>query len=144
GLIDQVGSPTGALDMISGAYLVGQTAPSIEVRGGAGVGFSPVTVLPKGDYARIIGQDGIWKQIICPPAAAPWDGECWVPEEPFTAVYNDDPLDESPIPSPAQAKAAPPAIEPMVTTPPVAVDPESLCISIDTGVIGEIRICPEP
>lgn len=143
GLIDQVGSPTGALDVISGPYLIGQTEPSIEIRGGPGVGFAPVSALSQGEYARVVGHDGIWQQIVCPPSAAPWDGECWVPEEPFTVAYNDAPVDETSSAPPATAAAATPAAAaPTVIPAPVTIDPDSLCITVDTVVLGEIKICP--
>jgi hypothetical protein len=90
-LIDQLGSPIGAADMISGPYLVGQYSPAVAVRSGPGTEFSMVGNLAEGEYARITGRGRGWWQIACPQHVYVRGTACWVTGgAAYTDNYNTD------------------------------------------------------
>jgi hypothetical protein len=78
GLIDQLGSPVAAAEMISGPYLYGVFNPDLAVRNGPGSEFAYVGTLERGEYVRVIGQGRTWWQIECPQNTNSPGSECWV------------------------------------------------------------------
>ena len=86
-LIDVLESPIAAADMISGPYLIIETAPGIDVLSGPGLTFPPVGTMDEGDYARILAEGQDWWQIECPADIS--GSECWVAED-DSAAYNEE------------------------------------------------------
>lgn len=88
-LIDVLESPIAATDMISGPYLIIETAPTVDVLSGPGPTFSIVGSIAEGDYARIIAEGDGWWQIECPADISGSGSECWVAAG-DTMAYNSD------------------------------------------------------
>jgi uncharacterized protein YraI len=118
-LIDQLGSPIGAADMISGPYLVGQYSPAVAVRSGPGTEYPLVGTLDEGEYARIRGRGRGWWQIVCPRNVYVRGTACWVSGgTTYTGNYNTDDVTPTAPEATLTPTATQQAVETVVTKKP--------------------------
>ena len=132
-LIDVLGSPSAAANLISGPYLVGNYEPVVAVRNGPGTEYALVGTLARHEYARVVGRGLGWWQIACPQNTKTRGTDCWVSGgSAYTDAYNIDDVALSVIPEPPASEGDPgityeetPVSDPVPQEdPPARDDPE--------------------